>query len=277
MPFQVAVVGGSLAGLAAANVLFRLGHTVHVFEKFATTLHDKGASLGFVDVGLWETIRGAPMMRLGRRSNRSQGAFYYGDLWKFLFDGLPEGTVRFGQTIDDLGTDAMHPTIQGHEYDAVIIADGGFSSLRRFVTGDDRQPEYAGHMIYRVKVPLADFPGFTQERESWQGRVFGIALNVQQDNGSRWIMGGIGIGAPESEVLRPLPGALRHDLTIMQPLPDWFMPYIKRTFTSKADSQLIKWLELAQSKGKITPQPLFEYKANKVRHLPPNIRYMAHM
>ena len=141
---NVAVVGGSLTGLAAANVFHRLGVSVTVFERFARPLHDRGSSLGFVDVQLWEYIRGQRMTRMGVQAHRSQGAYYYGDLWKFLYEGLPEGCVRFNQVIHDLGVDPMKPTIHDQVYDAVIVADGGFSSLRKFVTGDDKQPEYAG-------------------------------------------------------------------------------------------------------------------------------------
>ena len=53
----------------------------------------------------------------------------------------------------------MKPTINDQVYDAVIVADGGFSSLRKYVTGNDKQPEYAGHLIYRAKLALEDYPG----------------------------------------------------------------------------------------------------------------------
>ena len=51
-------MGGSLGGLAAANVFTRLGATVTVFEKRAQKLESNGAALGFVDVDLWERVRG---------------------------------------------------------------------------------------------------------------------------------------------------------------------------------------------------------------------------
>lgn len=98
MSYHFGIVGGSLAGLAAANVLQRLGHSVQVFEKAAANLATSGSSLGYVDNALWEAVRGAPMMRRGRRAHRSQGAYYYGDLWRFLFEGLPPDTVKFGVT-----------------------------------------------------------------------------------------------------------------------------------------------------------------------------------
>ena len=81
-------------------------------------------------------------------------------------------------------------------------------------------------------------------------------------------MGGVAVGAPESDVIRPLPGASRHAEPITTvtstELPAWFMPYVRRCFANHADGQVIKWLELCISKGKITPQPLFEYMADRV-------------
>ena len=156
---NVAIVGGSLTGLAAANVFHRLGISVTVFEKFSRPLHDRGSSLGFVDVQLWEYLRGQRMTRMGAQAHRSQGAYYYGDLWRFLYEGLPEDCVKFNQIIHDLGVDPMKPTINDQVFDAVIVADGGFSSLRKYVTGDDKQPEYAGHMIYRARLAVEDYPG----------------------------------------------------------------------------------------------------------------------
>ncbi len=133
---KVAIVGGSLTGLAAAVGLHRLGITVTVFEKFPASFEKRGSSLGFVDVSLWENLCGSPMMRFGERASRDQGAFFYGDLWQYLYEFLPEGCVKFNSSVTDLGGDNMHPTIFGEVFDAVIIADGGWSTLRRYVNGD---------------------------------------------------------------------------------------------------------------------------------------------
>ena len=72
MPFHIAIVGGSLAGLAAANGLHRLGHAVTVYEKFVAPLDTRSSSLGSVGNTLWGYVRGAPMLRLGRR-NKANG------------------------------------------------------------------------------------------------------------------------------------------------------------------------------------------------------------
>ena len=100
------------------------------------------------------------MRRYDARAHRSQGAYFYGDLWNYLYSGLPQGSVRFGQEVTDLGEekDPLRPMVNGQRYDTVIVADGGWSRLRPLVTGDIKgQPEYAGYVIYRAKCSLQDF------------------------------------------------------------------------------------------------------------------------
>jgi hypothetical protein len=108
---RAAIVGGSLGGLAAANALLSAGWKhVDVYERAPGPLHDKGSGLGYVNVPAWEALRqrrrrphdnhnrnhNAPMMmmRRGQRASRHQGSFFYGDLWKYLYEGLPENTVK---------------------------------------------------------------------------------------------------------------------------------------------------------------------------------------
>jgi 2-polyprenyl-6-methoxyphenol hydroxylase-like FAD-dependent oxidoreductase len=263
MPFRVGVVGGSLAGLAAANVLQRLGHSVQVYEKFPSVLDQRGSSLGFVDNALWEYVRGAPMLRLGRRANCAQGAYYYGDLWQYLYDGLEPDSVRFGVTVADLGSaPTTQPSVDGQVFDAVIIADGGFSALRPYVNGHEHQPEYAGQVVFRVKVDRRDFPDFANEGGYEEASAFAMMLQVVQNSGQEWIMGGIGVGVPEHEVIRPADGANRQDMAAGMLLPAWFMPFVRRVF--RRHTSVARWLELAHATGKITPQPLYEFKADQV-------------
>ncbi len=119
---NVAIVGGSLTGLAVANVLYRLGYrcveralrpqcmrfnmrtcsptcSFTVYEKFSGSFADRGSSLGYVNIPLWEALTGRQMRRYNAQAHRSQGAYYYGDLWSYLYAGLPEGSVRFGQEV----------------------------------------------------------------------------------------------------------------------------------------------------------------------------------
>jgi 2-polyprenyl-6-methoxyphenol hydroxylase-like FAD-dependent oxidoreductase len=82
---NVAIIGDFLGGLAAANVFHRQGATVTVFEKSPSSLENRGGSLGFLDVGLWQKVRGSSLLRGGRQASYSDGLSYYGDMWKFLY------------------------------------------------------------------------------------------------------------------------------------------------------------------------------------------------
>ncbi|KAJ3289246.1 hypothetical protein HDU79_004204 [Rhizoclosmatium sp. JEL0117] len=265
---SIAIVGGSIAGLSAATVLLRLGINVIVFEKYSGSFANRGSSLGFVDIGLWEQLKGKQMLRRGRQAHRYQGAYYYGDLWNFWYSGLPEGTVKFGEEVIDLGDDPMKPTINGQVYDAVILADGGWSTLReKYIT--DKKPDYSGHIIYRCKVLKSDFPDFDSESAymSPDQKYFSIALNVALDDGTDYIMGGVSIGAPEEEAvaLKPTAAANRQVEWVHDPnsVPKWFLPFIRRTFGQH--KQLVQWIEkAANGPGKITRQPLYEFGADRV-------------
>ena len=261
---QVAVVGGSLTGLAVANVLHRLGIAVTVFEKFPATFEKRGSSLGFVDVSLWEHIRGEKMMRFGKRANRQQGAFYYGDLWQFLYEGVPRECVKFDQSVTDLGNDAMNPTINGHRYDAVIVADGGWSTLRHYVNGN-KEPEYSGYVVWRAKVALKDVPRFSGEGLYYSGKLFTIALNVPTCDGQHFVMGGLAIATPETEVVKSNQGVSRHtEIADESKLPDWFLPLIQNSFSHHANGEINRWFQACATTGKITPQPLYEFMADNV-------------
>lgn len=261
---KVAVIGGSLGGLAAANAFHRLGASVSVFEKYSRSFEKRGAGMGFVDVALWEQLRGARMMRRGRRACRSQGGFFYGDLWQFLYDGLPHGCVKFDYTVKDLGNDKMHPTIYGEVFDLAILADGGWSKLRHYVTGD-KEPEYSGYVIWRGRVDLKDLPGY-QDYGVWKNRIYDtIVLPIPASDGTDYVLGGTFVATPEDEIVRPEPGASRHVETtkLYEGDVNWFLRFHRQKFGQHAGGELTRFFEVAASKGKVTPGPLFEFVADR--------------
>ena len=280
---RAAVVGGSLGGLAAANALLSAGWThVDVYERAPGPLHDKGSGLGYVNVPAWEALRrrrrrhhnpnhnyDAPMMmRRGQRASRHQGSFFYGDLWKYLYEGLPENTVKFGRTVESLTINDPDPagaeerkqrqqrptvSIGDEKYDLVVVANGGFSTLRRYVLGVDpspssscrlsstatatttttattsirnsleyqREPEYAGYVVWRGGIPtsLLSRTVLTQLQEGVykNGLHDTILLRQAKDNGEDlWTMGTF-IETPEDDVHqywnKTTDGASRHGTT----------------------------------------------------------------
>jgi 2-polyprenyl-6-methoxyphenol hydroxylase-like FAD-dependent oxidoreductase len=265
----VAVVGGSLGGLAAANTFVKLGWHVDVFERSKSTFEAKGHGLGFVDVALWQELRGVRMMRHGRQASRDQGAFYYGDLWRYLYDGLPEGTLRLGQSVDNLGDDLGKPTICGKSYDLCIVADGGWSGLRRYVTST--LPEYAGYVCWRGSVDANKVPGFQSFGIFKNGHFDTIVLPLSPDDGRNCIVCGCFIATPEDEITWPEAGASRHSVSEKDKtrdegmsLPDFFLPLYRRLFGNQDGGELVRLVEAIISEGKFTPHAQFEYGADKV-------------
>ena len=103
------------------------------------------------------------MIRRGVQASRAQGAFLYGDLWRFWYAALPKDTVRFGVEVSSLGEDPHQPTIEGERYDLAIVADGGWSSLRAKYF-DPATPRYAGYEVWRFRVAREHVPRFGEVR-----------------------------------------------------------------------------------------------------------------
>jgi 2-polyprenyl-6-methoxyphenol hydroxylase-like FAD-dependent oxidoreductase len=278
-PLRVAVVGGSIGGLSAATALHRLGAFVTVFEAQEAGFEGRGSSMGFCDVAMWESLAGRRMVRRGQQASRAQGAWFYGDLWRFWRQCLPEGSVRLGSRVTSLG-DAARPTIDGEEFDLAIVADGGWSELRAKYFGAQPEPEYAGWQAWRFKVLEEDIPGgFASEGMYGDGSFYDvIMLKVATDDGRDFVMGGTAVACPESAVARPQVGANRQTSlgagsaasgaaaasTTSSTTPDWFMPFFKERFGSVARGELVKVMEAAARRGKITPQPQYHFAASQV-------------
>ena len=261
---KVAVVGASLGGLAAANVLQQVGASVKVFEKSSSGFGQRGEGIGFVDVEMWQELRGVPMMRRGRRAHRSQGAFFYGDLWQFLYSGLAAGTVDFGHTVHDLGDDVQRPTIDGTAYDLVILADGGWSKLRRYVTST--RPQYAGYVSWRGCIDARAVPGMQSFGIYKNEHLDTIVLPMCKDEGTDFLLGGAFVPTPEAEVVLPQDGVSRHEeaSTNHQAPPEWFLPLYRQTFSSHAGGELVRLFEAIATQGKLVPHPQYDYCADKL-------------
>jgi 2-polyprenyl-6-methoxyphenol hydroxylase-like FAD-dependent oxidoreductase len=269
---RVAIVGGSLGGLAAANALVNMPtargrFTVDVFEKSTNTLESSGLGMGFVDVEAWEQLRGVSMMRRGRRASRSQGAFYYGDLWSYLFQGLPSHTVKFGVEVEDLGSDpTTRPVINGTPYDMVIIADGGWSRLRHLVTGAVTSPSYAGYIIWGGQLEAADVPGFKDFGVFKSGIYDTIVLPLATDSGRDGIMCGTFVATPpeEAEAMRPQTSEGRHAPEGHHGEADWFIPFYRQQFGQHAGGELVRLFDAVKSKGQLRPRAQYEQAVDRV-------------
>lgn len=142
---RIAVVGASLGGLSAGNILHQLGFDVQVYELFEQGFETRGGALGSVDLNLLRQIRRSDP-NSADRAIKGHGHFY-GDLWTYLYQGLPTEHIHFGcdiESIADAGTDRPALVIDGQAtvFDVIIGADGGKSTIRPFVT--TKRPIYSG-------------------------------------------------------------------------------------------------------------------------------------
>lgn len=188
--YPVAIVGGGLAGLAAANALARLGIKAEVFES-AAALAEIGAAVNtspnankaLMAIGLAEKIAAVANSSPGiytrnmqtgeflefrdrRKTSARYAAPYYtfhrADLLEALASGLDPRSIHLGHRLTGIEerdasvalSFANNVTI---EADIVIGADGVRSVIRRALYGDDN-PTYTGQMVWRALLKGSDVP-----------------------------------------------------------------------------------------------------------------------
>jgi len=197
---QVAIIGGGIGGLFAANALIAHGMRVSVYEQ-AATLGEIGAGVFLTPnsvrhlqrVGLESAVEkfGA---RVGKDSHyfRHDGApiapvqvtdssgwnatfgMHRADLVALLADALPVGTVHTGHRCTGFAQEDIARVTFANgasaQADVVIAADGIHSELRPHVFPPSR-PVFHGSVAYRGLVPRETIPHWPIERwQMWLGQ-----------------------------------------------------------------------------------------------------------
>jgi salicylate hydroxylase len=187
---RIAIVGGGLAGLAAANALKTFGIEVQVFEQ-APALGEVGAAVNITPqavkalraIGVGEGVAAVGNSSAGiytrnmqtgefvefndrRKAAERHGAPYYSvhraDLLDALADRLDRGIVKLGHRLTGL-EERSDRVVLGFgngvrvEAETVIAADGVRSVIRQALYGDDN-PAYTGQMVWRALLNGADVP-----------------------------------------------------------------------------------------------------------------------
>ena len=173
---QVGIVGGSIAGCAAALALTHAGCEVTVFERSHSQLRDRGVGLamptplrdqlvsaGYLDPGMaicsasqrvWMVRDGdAPLGRVLWRQPVAAALNNWGVLWSTLWANLPDDMYRQARAVAGLCTDASLPTLllddgSRERFDLVIGADGYRSQVRAHVHPGSC-PTFAGYVLWR--------------------------------------------------------------------------------------------------------------------------------
>lgn len=171
---RAVVVGGSIAGLSAARVLWRLGIETLVLERSDGALLDRGAGLG-LEPSLVAAVLGhdpghdMPQCRLRGRALHLgadeadapliEAGEHRVTTWQHLHAVLRQGLgvlVRTGAQVCGLRPQGSRWEVltsrgEAHQADLVVAADGHRSVLRQHVD-PLAQPRYSGYLLWRGMV-----------------------------------------------------------------------------------------------------------------------------
>ncbi len=178
---KVGIVGGSIAGCAAAAALLRAGCEVEVFERSSHGLKDRGAGIAIPEplraaltaggylpddypycetkCRWWQFPDGSPMgRRLWTQPSRAV-ANNWGNLWTALRNLVPDGSYHEGMALDAFETsdDAVVARFaDGTErsFDLLVGADGYHSAVRKKLH-PEAEPVFADYILWRGNYPEA--------------------------------------------------------------------------------------------------------------------------
>ena len=182
---QVAVVGGSIAGCAAAIALTRAGCAVTVCERSRGGLRDRGAGIT-IAASLYDELVDAGYLDRGMRTRRRRALTWLcraGDdpdgrvigrqpypsimaswtlVWRGLRDQVAEMAYREGSTVTDIRPvdDGVELSVDGHPagtFAAVVGADGLRSRVRP-VIAPEATVDYGGYGLWRGDYPVERLP-----------------------------------------------------------------------------------------------------------------------
>jgi salicylate hydroxylase len=187
---SIAIVGGGLAGLAAANALAAFGFEVQVFER-SSTLAEIGAGINISPqavkalraIGLGDRLAAVANIhpntftrdmhtgeQLEFRDTEAAAArhgapyltFHRADLMNALASGLDPACLHLDHRlvgVEERPSSVMLTFAGGasREADILIAADGVHSVVRHALYGDDN-PTYTGQMVWRALLKGSDVP-----------------------------------------------------------------------------------------------------------------------
>lgn len=187
----VAVIGGSIAGCAAAIALERLGCEVTILERSSAGLQDRGSGIAMppplrdemVEHGYlpsdypswpaagrrWYLADGSPDGALCWHQPGPARTNNWGTLWRGLRSNVPDSVryedgaevVRIAESVVD-GVVVCLADGSERRFDVVVGADGYRSQVRSHLHPDSR-PRYAGYVLWRGNFPSARLSA----RDAW--------------------------------------------------------------------------------------------------------------
>lgn len=182
---RIIVVGGSLGGLMAANLLARAGHAVQVLEKAPASLDGRGAGIVThrpllatladcgvkVDTDLGIAVKGRVALDQGGCPIDSlempQILTSWSRLYALLIAAFKGQPYLHGVTVTSVAQSAHGATVlcgDGRTFEAdLVVASDGIRSAVRAQLLPDSQPHYAGYIAWRGICEEADLSEFTRQ------------------------------------------------------------------------------------------------------------------
>jgi 2-polyprenyl-6-methoxyphenol hydroxylase-like FAD-dependent oxidoreductase len=180
------IIGGSVGGLLAANLLRGIGWQVTVLERVERDLGDRGAAIGITGALL------EVMQRIDPRIDRSIGVETrsrimldrqgeiaaeapirgltgaWSRLYRPLRDALPSASYRAGALLQriELGSSGVTAVLEDGGRvtgNLLIAADGIHSTVRRQLL-PDVTPHYAGYVVWRAVLRERGIPPAVHDR-----------------------------------------------------------------------------------------------------------------
>ena len=164
------IIGGSIAGLFAANVLLKKGWDISVHEKVPTPLSGRGAGIATYDELADLVFKSTGNKKvLGTRAKTRVSLDINGNIttqfdypqvytsWQYLYSLLRNNIPNKNYYMDNdcikiiqdkKNTVAFFNNKKDKKDDLIIIANGIKSELRKYVD-NDAKPEYAGYVGWR--------------------------------------------------------------------------------------------------------------------------------
>jgi 2-polyprenyl-6-methoxyphenol hydroxylase-like FAD-dependent oxidoreductase len=230
---RVGIIGGSIAGCAAAALLHRAGHDVIVFERSESDLVSRGAGIGTLTTVWQDMMRGglidealptfrAECLRYVTRGSGTGQQRWLGDVqlslmvfnWAHLYQCLrrcvPDDLYRGASAVEliEAGPDGttLHLRTGGSvAFDLVVCADG-YRSMGRRLIDPGAVPRYRGMVMWRGLLPESDMgvdpldgcDGLRPIYQGGHGIVYYIPGSGQStDRGKRLLMWGYYLQVPE--------------------------------------------------------------------------------
>ena len=179
------VIGGSLGGLLAANMLRSIGWHVDVYERTGDDLASRGAGIGTheelvavlnrIGVTVDDSLGVVPLSRTCLDASgkpvasiqRPRVLSSWARLYRALKDAFPDAAYHFGRSFahfEERSDSVLAHFADGSsaEADLLIGADGLRSAVRNQLFRDV-QPRYAGYVAWRALIPEADIPSRLHE------------------------------------------------------------------------------------------------------------------